>query len=39
MLVVDPNGVVVDVSTPVGMSEEFLTSLVEEDGTFRQRRG
>lgn len=37
LLVVDPNGILVDVSTPVAMDEEFASSLVEEGGTVRQR--
>lgn len=38
MLIADPNGALVDISTPVGMSEEFAATLVQDGDTFRQRR-
>ena len=37
MLLADPNGALVDISTPVGMSEEFAATLVQDGGTFRQQ--
>ncbi len=38
MLLTDPNGTLVDISTPVGMSEEFAATLVQDGDTFRQQR-
>lgn len=38
LMLADPNGMLIDVSTPVEMSEEFASSLVEDGGTYRQRR-
>lgn len=38
MLLTDPNGTLVDISTPVGMSEDFAATLVQEGDTFRQQR-
>jgi PhnB protein len=39
-LLVDPNGLLLDVSTPGEMSQEFAASLeVQEDGIVRQRSG
>lgn len=37
LLLSDPNGTLVDVSTPVGMSEEFAATLVVEGDTVRQQ--
>lgn len=38
LLLTDPNGALVDVSTPVGISDEFAATLVQEGGTIRQQR-
>jgi hypothetical protein len=38
MLIVGPNGMLVDVSSPVAMSEEFSATLVRDGDTIRQRR-
>jgi PhnB protein len=35
----DPDGLLVDVSTPCAMSDEFAASLETVDGVVRQRRG
>jgi hypothetical protein len=38
MLIVDPNGMLVDISSPAAMSEEFSATLVQDGDTIRQRR-
>lgn len=37
LLLRDPNGALVDVSTPTELSEEFTTTLVQDGDTIRQR--
>ncbi len=37
LLLTDPNGALIDISTPVGMSEEFAATLVQDGDTFRQQ--
>lgn len=37
LLLTDPNGALVDVSTPIAMSEEFTASLVQDGDTIRQQ--
>ena len=37
LLLSDPNGALVDVSSPIAMSEEFTASLVQEGDTVRHR--
>lgn len=37
LLLTDPNGALVDVSTPVGMSDEFAATLVQDGETIRQQ--
>ena len=38
MLLTDPNGMLVDISTPNEMAPEFAARLVEDNGTYRERR-
>lgn len=38
LLLTDPDGTLVDISTPVGMSEEFTATLVRDGDTIRQQR-
>lgn len=38
LLLTDPNGALVDISTPVGMSDEFAATLVQDGDTIRQQR-
>lgn len=37
LLLTDPNGALVDISTPVGMSDEFAATLVQDGDTIRQQ--
>lgn len=38
MLLTDPNGVLIDISAPASMSDDFLASLEQDGDTVRQRR-
>lgn len=38
LLLTDPNGALVDISTPVGMTDEFAATLVQDGDTIRQQR-
>lgn len=38
LLLTDPNGALVDISTPVGVSDEFAATLVQDGDTIRQQR-
>lgn len=38
LLLTDPNGALVDISTPIGINDEFAATLVQEGDTIRQRR-